>query len=171
MAWQGRGWGGLVAWPQGARVQCAWGSFGAGLGAERGGEFRLLLVDEGSPSFLFSGAVGGLAADGRLVPCVGWSWRMRLDGGGQVGRGHSMVVTATGWGASLQPHHLSLLAHSHCCRDGAVGWRGIQHVQRARLCASFCVYASACCLEGQPSGNGARTYLHCVGYGAPRCGC
>lgn len=108
-AWPGKEGGGVVS-VHGPKVHgCSVHGVALGLDsgrAEWGGELRLLLMDEAPQPFLFSRAFGGLAADGRLVPCVRWSWRTGLDSEGQVGRGRSMVVTATGWGASLQPHCL-----------------------------------------------------------------
>lgn len=58
-----------------------WGSSRAGLGQSREGSPSCLLGTGGSPPFLFAGAVGGVMVGGRLILCVWWSWRMKLDGG------------------------------------------------------------------------------------------
>lgn len=49
---------------------------------------------------------------------------------------------------------------------GQLGGGGVPCMSSGPDCVpSSCVYACTCCLQGQPSG------LHCVGYGAPSCGC
>lgn len=84
----------------------------------------ICLGDRGSPPFPFAGAIR-IAASGRLVPCVQWSWRTKLNSGGRTGRGHSGAMTATGWVAFLRPYHMSLLVCT--CRgwDRSTGWLGL----------------------------------------------
>lgn len=142
---------GVAAWPPVVQLQAwAW--------AEQGGEESpsCLLGMGGSLPILF-GAISDVAAGGRLFPYVWWNWRMKLDGRGQAGRGHSMAKMMTGW--LPWPHHISLLPHTHCDWDGVGSQLATQCIQQARSCASPLCLCLHLPLEGQPGGCGTWTHL------------
>lgn len=74
-----------------------------------------------------------------------------------------MVMTATSWAALLWLHYPSLLARTCCGWDRTGGRLSAQCIQRARSCASPCVFASTCCLEGWSGSPRTPTHLHCMG--------
>lgn len=172
-AWPGKEGDG-VAWLHGPKVPgCSVHGGASGLDSGQSGEGSSgCLLWMRAPHSSCSQGLSGIGSRWEACPMCGLELedevgRRRPSGQGSQHGGDS------NWLGCFFATPPSVFACPQPLLQGWGGWvGGAPSMSSGPDCvSSSCAYASTCCLEGQPSGNGARTYLHCVGYGAPRCGC